>query len=144
MRNRADRNYFLYLHLMDMHFPHTLRAEGRSLMRASGLSEEQIQRFEREGWGHHEVAPREARIYLDGLYDGSLQYADRHLGRLFAELRKQEALEDTLIVITADHGDHLLEAAGRMGHGGRWYDAVAHIPLTSSIRKNSGRPARPS
>jgi arylsulfatase A-like enzyme len=135
-RKNVHRKYFLYLHLMDTHFPHPVRKEARSFMHDAGLDDGQIQRLEREGWRHHAVAPREVRSYVDGLYDGSLRYADRELGRLFAELDEQRALEDTLIVITADHGEHLLEAAGRMDHGGPWYDAVGHIPLVVFSPKN--------
>src|SRR6185503_13540935 len=69
------------------------------------------------------------RAYLDALYDGALHYVDRQLGRLFERLRRWGALERTLLVITADHGEGLLEHPGRFGHGGNWFDEVGRIPL---------------
>ncbi len=52
------------------------------------------------------------RRYLDALYDGSLRYTDRELGRLFNSLRERGILDETIIAITSDHGENLLEGPG--------------------------------
>lgn len=69
------------------------------------------------------------REYLDALYDGSLRYVDRQLGKLFTRLEELDRLDSSLIVITSDHGESLLEVPGRWSHGNPWYEKEARIPL---------------
>lgn len=62
------------------------------------------------------------------LYDGELAYVDDELRRLFSELRQRGALENTYVVITADHGEHF-GGHGELGHGASLYSAVLRVPL---------------
>ena len=123
-----ERDYFLYIHMMDTHTPHYFNEDARAFF---GPKPHLGDRFDEHGNVRDPDRPlgREDRRYLDALYDGSLRYNDRELGRLFDYLAEQGRLENTLIVITADHGEHLLEVKGRYGHEGDWLDAVARIPL---------------
>lgn len=66
--------------------------------------------------------------YLRGLYDGALHFADHQIERLVTELERMELLEDTLLVVTADHGDEFLDHGG-LGHGSSLYDELIRIPL---------------
>jgi arylsulfatase A-like enzyme len=61
-------------------------------------------------------------------YDGSLAYLDHHVGRLLAELDRRGILDDTLVVITADHGEHFGEH-GLFVHGNSLYHQLVHVPL---------------
>ena len=62
------------------------------------------------------------------LYDAGLRYVDDHVGRLYQTLAAAGRLDDTLVIVTADHGEHLGEH-GRIGHGGFLTEAVLHVPL---------------
>jgi arylsulfatase A-like enzyme len=46
---------------------------------------------------------------LQAFYDGGIRYTDEHLGRLLDELRSRGLLDDTIVAITADHGEAFLE-----------------------------------
>lgn len=61
------------------------------------------------------------------LYDGAIKYLDTQLGRLFDALRDRGDWEDTLVVITSDHGECLGEH-GLLGHGNLREPGV-HVPL---------------
>ena len=74
------------------------------------------------------------RDYLNALYDGSLRFTDREIGRLVDWFDKKGTLDQTVIAITADHGEHLMEVPRRFAHLGPWYDAVARIPLIISCK----------
>jgi len=128
MNKNQDNDYFLYLHLMDTHFPHSLNQEAKALMGDRKYSGDF---FMAGGFpkSSKKTLDNDERYYLDCLYDGSLNYADRQVGRLVDCLDSTERLDDTLIMITSDHGEHLIETPGRFSHGGKWYDAVARIPL---------------
>ena len=66
--------------------------------------------------------------YIRDLYDGEIRQTDRYL-RLFLEwLLEQPWGKDTVVVLTADHGESLGDH-GAMSHGGVPYQGVARVPL---------------
>ncbi len=75
---------------------------------------------------------------LKGLYDGETAYLDSRMGILFDFLQTREILDETLLIITADHGD-LLERRGFMGHHLALFDDLIHTPLI--VRKPGLVPA---
>ena len=75
----------------------------------------------------------ESRPWLDALYDAQLRELDGFITGLRYRLALHHLLKHTLIVITADHGEELLEH-GFVGHGSTavhstMFDEVLHIPL---------------
>ncbi len=71
--------------------------------------------------------PRERQAELDA-YEGAIRWLDDRLGHLLGELRKRGLLENTVLVLTADHGEEFGEHA-LYTHGHSLYDAVLHVPL---------------
>ena len=71
--------------------------------------------------------PEADRDHLAALYDAEIRYADRRLGELFAAL-PPEVLRNTLIVLTADHGEELNDHGG-WKHGQTLYEEQIHVPL---------------
>jgi arylsulfatase A-like enzyme len=61
-------------------------------------------------------------------YDGEIQFTDRHVGRLLAHLKKKGLAEDTVVVMTADHGE-LFGEHGLKYHGRDLVDEEIHVPL---------------
>ena len=67
------------------------------------------------------------------LYDGVMADVDERLGRVFDQLTQSGLMERTVIIISADHGEELLEH-GWVGHASTSYDAklyeeLTHVPL---------------
>jgi arylsulfatase A-like enzyme len=71
--------------------------------------------------------PLQDREQLVALYDSEIHYADRAIGRLLAAIPR-EILADTLVVLTADHGEEFLDHGG-WKHGFTLYDEQIHVPL---------------
>ena len=69
-------------------------------------------------------------------YDGEISYVDAELGRLFDELRLKGALEDTLIIVVADHGESLGEHDYWFEHGRHTYEATCRVPLIIRLPDN--------
>ncbi|SIO39327.1 Sulfatase [Singulisphaera sp. GP187] len=61
-------------------------------------------------------------------YDRCLTYLDDQIGRLFKELTRRGELDDTIVIVTADHGEHLGEQR-LYGHGCSLYRPELHVPL---------------
>jgi arylsulfatase A-like enzyme len=62
------------------------------------------------------------------LYDGELAYTDFHLGRLFDWLEQSGRLNDTIVVVMADHGESLGERAVYK-HSTQLYNEQARVPM---------------
>ena len=71
------------------------------------------------------------RAVIDGFYQAEIAHQDYHLGRLLRYLKESGALEDTMVVIAADHGeghgDHDF-----FGHSFVVYQELVHVPLAIS------------
>jgi arylsulfatase A-like enzyme len=65
------------------------------------------------------------------LYDGEIAYVDAEIGRLLGAMRKMGILENTLVVVTADHGEEFREH-GLLGHGHSLYEELLRVPLVFS------------
>jgi arylsulfatase A-like enzyme len=66
--------------------------------------------------------------HLRDLYDSEVYYWDRCLGELVAGLRERGLLDQTVLVITADHGEEFLEH-GMFQHGQQLYQETVQVPL---------------
>ena len=65
--------------------------------------------------------------YLMGLYDAGIRHFDEEVGRLINMLKNMKIYDNTLIIITADHGEEFMEH-GQLYHY-KYYDEVTNIPL---------------
>src|SRR6185312_17069347 len=64
------------------------------------------------------------------LYDGAITSIDDAASRLIAELDRQGLRDDTIIVVTADHGETLFDNGHGQGHGDHLFgDEGTHVPL---------------
>jgi arylsulfatase A-like enzyme len=83
--------------------------------------------------------PKQCRVaHQLALYDGEIRYTTEQLARVIDRLRALEILDDTIVVVTADHGDEFFEHGGQ-GHGVRVYDEIILVPLV--VRYPSRVPA---
>lgn len=65
-------------------------------------------------------------------YDAAIHYMDSQLGRMLAELRARGSLENTIVVVTSDHGEHMRDHGQAGGHGVSLYTQVLRVPLVVS------------
>ncbi|QDU67381.1 sulfatase [Engelhardtia mirabilis] len=136
----ADRRFALFLHLYSTHTPYDPPEPFRSDY-VDPDYDGPIQTFyadmrvalEQAEFGDWDPTDADLRQIYD-LYLGGVAQADHHVGLLVEELRSQGLLEDTLIIVTSDHGEDF-GAGRRPGTDfGRWehnhmYRSNLHIPL---------------
>ncbi|MCG8419196.1 MAG: sulfatase [Proteobacteria bacterium] len=129
---RSDKPFFLYLQTID---PHVIYSVDRQYTRpyfpdeykgpiGSSLSGQEQADISR---GKRKVGKRDYD-WIRALYYGEVTYHDEHMGRFFAEIEQRGILDDTLVVITNDHGEELNEH-GHLGHGHSLYDELLRAPL---------------
>ena len=76
------------------------------------------------------------RETLSSLYDGEVAFADAGFGRVLDALAESGQLENSIVVLTADHGESLFDRRGISGHRGKFYDNVLHVPLILKLPGN--------
>ena len=83
-------------------------------------------------WVHlfdpHAPYEQHSGFAMDDPYDSEIAYMDAWIGRLFEALESRGALDDTLVVVVADHGESLGEH-GEETHGIFCYQATLAVPL---------------
>ena len=74
-------------------------------------------------------------------YDEEILYMDHHIGRLLDGLKREGLFEDSLILVTADHGE-LLGEHGKMGHGASLFEEEIHVPFLVKYPGDEVAPGR--
>jgi arylsulfatase A-like enzyme len=70
------------------------------------------------------------RSHLISQYDGGIAYIDSQIGDLLTRLRQRGLYENTLIIVTSDHGEAFGDRKLLLGHAlGSVYQDVVHVPL---------------
>ena len=122
--------FFLWVHYYEVHSPYRLTQHARRHLGsyagplADGATVEEFYSY-----GKPELpATLENREALTALYDGEVVEADRLVGNVVSELRNQGRLDNTVIIVTSDHGQ-LLGEHERVGHGFQVWEEVLRVPL---------------
>ncbi len=74
-------------------------------------------------------------------YDDCIADLDEQIGRLVDLLTRRRILEQTWLIVTADHGESFGEHTGFFGHGVSLYDTELHVPLLI-IPPGASKPAQ--
>lgn len=107
LKTRDDsKPLFLWIHYFDPHGPYNAPSKYR--FDAGANADELTQRIAE--------------------YDAEIRYADTEMSRVLQMFREQNMLDKTLLVITADHGEGLMDH-GRLDHGHLIYEEDLRIPL---------------
>lgn len=121
-RNGRQR-FYLFLHYMDPHDPYFVHPyDGSAVARVTG-----------------DPDPSEAER-LRELYRGEIEYLDDNFGKFLDKLRTLGVYDDTLIVLTSDHGEEFYEHGG-WWHGLTLYDEQIRVPLLVKWAHGSGERA---
>ncbi len=131
-----DQSVFCFINLMGAHMPYRPPRRFVEQFAPHVLRDKTartyLRRFNSDIYGW--LAPlnsainAEQKATLDGMYDAEVANQDVHVGAFIDKLRSSGRLEHTLLIICADHGDHLGEKQ-MMGHGFSLYNELVHVPL---------------
>ncbi len=139
-----ESKFFVWYHHRGPHLPYRVREGLRSMFLPTFPPEGMLTSGMRAVLSDAAVVPVGTAEFgatdlplLIGLYDAEMKALDNFVGKLMSRLRKYDLLENTLIVITGDHGEELLDH-GFVGHASTMravtlYDEVIRIPLIFSL-----------
>jgi arylsulfatase A-like enzyme len=66
--------------------------------------------------------------YVKNVYMGEINFVDSQIGVLMDQLHALDMYDDSMIIITSDHGEEFWEH-GKFEHGHTLYDELVHVPL---------------
>lgn len=126
-----DRPTFAFVNYIEPHLEYDPPAEYRDPYLPDGVDREDAREVDQDPWayvtGAVEMTARDFEV-LRGLYRASLRYLDDRLGELLETWRDHGMLEDAVVVVTGDHGEHVGEH-GLMDHQYSVSDYLTHVPL---------------
>ena len=127
-----DKKFFLFLHTYDVHSPYDPLMPYRAFYTGDYSDQRRLNKLVDYKLTALNLSPEEIE-YLIALYDAGINYVDDEIGELVKKLKKHNIFNNSVIIITADHGERLGERRGRFGHGGEASRIVTHVPLIMKI-----------
>ncbi len=128
LSTRPGRPFFAFLNYLDAHAPYIAPAGATQHFGRKPETPADVQFL--NAWQKFEYLsdnPKDTELARDA-YDDCIAYLDETLGRLFDDLDRRGLMENTLVVVTADHGEELGEHK-LVGHGRSLYRDELHVPL---------------
>lgn len=123
----TGRPFFAMLNYLDVFYPYFAPAPLRTKFSLRVTRKNMLALYQ-HGRLRPKLSPADVHP-LNDPYDGSLAYLDYEIGQLSEQLERRGLLDNTLVIITADHG----EALGEMGQFGHvkpiLRQEVTHVPL---------------
>lgn len=123
LKERKPEKFFLWLHYMDTHIPYIPPKNFRSKISSLKISELNRKLLSNEDISEEELAQ------IKELYDGNIKYLDSAIKSLLDELDDMNILGNTIIIITADHGEEFKDHGGFLHPETKLYDELLHVPL---------------
>ena len=127
---------FSFINLMGTHMPYRPPRHFVERFAPHVLHDREAQRYLHRfnsdvfGWLAPLVSDMDEKykLTLDGMYNAEVAYQDALVGAFLDKLRVSGRLDRTLLIISADHGEHLGEKM-RVGHSMSLYNELVHVPL---------------
>ena len=124
--SNGRRPLFTWVHFMEPHSPYTPPPLTAGMFRIGGSPQPIPPDVSIPGW-LLPGSPRDLRPYLTA-YDDEIAAADAAFDTLLRELRSMRGWRDTIVVLTADHGEEFLDHGG-WEHGTNLHDELIRVPL---------------
>ena len=130
----APRPFFLFLQPMNVHGPYRVPVEHQTVLLGRRPSSDfRYQEPPRTSImaGAVELRSSIGETYLTSLrdqYDTAIRYSMEQLDALFSDLRREGLWDETLIVLTSDHGEELYDHQG-FSHAYSLFEEVVRVPL---------------
>ncbi|MCU0223916.1 MAG: sulfatase-like hydrolase/transferase [Acidobacteria bacterium] len=152
--SRAEPPFFGYLHLAGPHHPYPPSSRDEAFMQRHGFAYDEKARIaagvnfhthevkDRINTGGLRLTPDDAR-FLNLVYDAATRRVDeKFVSELVSGLKRLGVYDNTLLIVTADHGEELYDHAG-YAHGHALWEEVIHVPLIVKFPRGRRPPGLP-
>ena len=119
--------FFLFLHYWDVHFDYIPPYPFQLMFDPDYEGDMDARDFLESPAINPDMDPRDLE-HIVALYDGEIALVDMFIGRLFGYLKRRGLWDNTMVIVTADHGDEFFEHGGK-AHRRTLYRETLQIPL---------------
>ena len=126
-RRNKQAPLFFFAYLWDPHYDYIPPPPFDTMFVDSDADPIDVTRYESSLIVDAGISEAELR-YVESQYDGEIRFTDDYLGRFFDLLKKQGLWDNSLIIVTADHGEEFFDH-GQKGHKRTLYVESVHVPL---------------
>lgn len=128
-QNRSEK-FFALIHFYDAHLPYApfARSESTLSLQYSGPYDGQYGPA-MTLWDNRLDVNAKDVAYMRSLYDDEIGYIDRYVGEIQTALEEMGIAEETLIILTSDHGEAFGEHNYYFDHGDCLYEHQIWVPL---------------
>ena len=136
-RAQPQTPFFGFINYMDAHFPYIPPApwDRKFPGKVATLTKDYLE-SEQYAISNGGDTPADYRQYCISQYDGGIAYLDAQIGRIVAALKDRGLYENTMIVVTSDHGEAFGERH-RVEHGNSPYQNLLHVALLVKYPKSA-------
>jgi arylsulfatase A-like enzyme len=136
--NLAQAPFFAFFNYMDAHFPYTPPHPFDHLFpgKVFGATQADLTAVQHRVDDQGETLPPLYSSHAVSQYDGGIAYIDSQIGQLVDWLKRENLYDNTMIVVTADHGEALGERRLFL-HGNSLYANLLHVGLTVKYPHNA-------
>jgi len=141
LKKGRSRPFFLFLHTYQVHAPYDpppaydiySDKNYRGIVKVSGNSNDYYKDIK-------PIMTTEDYHYVIDKYDGDINYTDHFLGKLFNDLKELGIYDNSIIIVTSDHGENFLDHPAYNIDHKELYEEIIKVPLivkgTSLFPKN--------
>lgn len=129
--SRTDSGFFLWNHYMDVHGPYEPPKRYQEPFRRETVDRRTARKLYKRAMDAPESLTERDHQTLVDLYDAEISYVDDFIGRFFSALSERGLLDESLVIVTADHGDAFGEH-GYYEHPRRLDTELLRVPLVVS------------
>jgi arylsulfatase A-like enzyme len=135
LESHHDKDFFLWVHYFDPHGPYSPPAKFLPKTKPP-RDMGPISDFMKISTDY-ELASDQMH-WLKDLYDGEVRYVDENIGRLLHIMKQLDLYDESLIILTSDHGEEFWEHDGH-GHGNSLHNEVLRVPLIIKLPRSSAK-----
>lgn len=137
IQKNRNKKFFMYMHYIQPHTPYNPPSPFREAFVKEYSGSVKIRRPIAPNFMDKKALNQSDRLFIDAMYDSNLKYVDFQLGEILEFLKKSGVYDNTMIFITADHGEAFLEH-GEFGHSSSLYEEEIRIPLIVKFPERCG------
>ena len=134
--SKDERPVFTFINLMGTHVPYAPQSWAlnqflpKNLKKSATTLLRNVNNWQVDvkNWLASKMPEDESRAILSAFYDAEVAGQDAEVGWFLNELERTSLLQKTMVIIVADHGDHLGEK-NRLNHAFGVYKELTHVPL---------------
>jgi len=127
LEQNYSSQFFLFIHYWDVHYDYTPPPPFDTMFDPDYTGTITGKNYEGNKLINPQMPKRDLE-HIIALYDGEIAFTDSYIGKLMTYLKELGIYENTMVILTSDHGDEFFEH-GCKGHRNNLFDETLKVPL---------------